>query len=89
MSFREVVLTLSLPQIVSYKLSPTNCLPQIVSHKLSQIVILLILCIEILMVWRNCYLNQLTITLLIFLFILTNGLFDTVGGNSVLVTCGN
>ena len=70
MSFREVILTLSLPQIV-------------------WIVILLILCIEILMVWRNCYLNQLTITLLIFLFILTAGLFDTVRGNSVLVTCGN
>ena len=70
MSFREVILTLSLPQIV-------------------QIVILLILCIEILMVWRNCYLNQLIITLLIFLFILTAGLFDTVRGNSVLATCGN
>ena len=70
MSFREVILTLSLPQIV-------------------RIVILLILCIEILMVWRNCYLNQLIITLLIFLFILTAGLFDTVRGNSVLVTCGN
>ena len=69
MSFREVILTLSLPQIV-------------------RIVILLILCIEILMVWRNCYLNQLIITLLIFLFILTAGLFDTVRGNSVLVTCG-
>ena len=70
MSFKEVILTLSLPQIV-------------------QIVILLILRIEILMVWRNCYLNQLIITLLIFLFILTAGLFDTVRGNSVLVTCGN
>ena len=70
MSFREVILTLSLPQIV-------------------RIVILLILCIKILMVWRNCYLNQLIITLLIFLFILTAGLFDTVRGNSVLVTCGN
>ena len=70
MSFREVILTLSLPQIV-------------------RIVILLILCIEILMVWRNCYLNQLIITLMIFLFILTAGLFDTVRGNSVLVTCGN
>ena len=70
MSFREVILTLSLSQIV-------------------RIVILLILCIEILMVWRNCYLNQLIITLLIFLFILTAGLFDTVRGNSVLVTCGN
>ena len=70
MSFREVILTLSLPQIV-------------------QIVILLILCIEILMVWRNCYLNQLIITLMIFLFLLTAGLFDTVRGNSVLVTCGN
>ena len=43
----------------------------------------------ILMVWRNCYLNQLIITLLTFLFILTAGLFDTVRGNSVLVTCGN
>ena len=88
-SFNPFTPTNCLLQIVSHKLSPTNCLPQIVSHKLSQIVILLILCIEILMVWRNCYLNQLTITLLIFLFILTNGLFDTVGGNSVLVTCGN
>ena len=70
MSFREVILTLSLPQIV-------------------RIVILLILCIEILMVWRNCYLNQLIITLLIFSLILTAGLFDTVRGNSVLVTYGN
>ena len=70
MSFREVILTLSLPQIV-------------------QIVILLILCIEILMVWRNRYLNQLIIILLIFLFILRAGLFDTVRGNSVLATCGN